>query len=81
MRIGTPLSSSATRVMLLGIAADLDLVPRELADPVRTIYREYRRTQHAFRLDGIAGSKVERDAYRQQIDTVRALWSHVFDVT
>ena len=68
-------------IALLGIAADLDLVPRELADPVRTIYREYRRTQHAFRLDGIAGSKVERDAYRQQIDTVRALWSHVFDVT
>ena len=68
-------------IALLGIAADIDLVPRELADPVRTIYREYRRTQHAFRLDGIAGSKVERDAYRQQIDTVRALWSHVFDVT
>ena len=68
-------------IALLGIAADLGLVPRELADPVRTIYREYRRTQHAFRLDGIAGSKVERDAYRQQIDTVRALWSHVFDVT
>ncbi len=68
-------------IALLGIAADLDLVPRELADPVRTIYREYRRTQHAFRLDGIAGSKVERDAYRQQIETVRALWSHVFDVT
>ena len=68
-------------IALLGIAADLNLVPRELADPVRTIYREYRRTQHAFRLDGIAGSKVERDAYRQQIDTVRALWSHVFDVT
>ena len=67
-------------IALLGIAADLDLVPRELADPVRTIYREYRRTQHAFRLDGIAGSKVERDAYRQQIETVRALWSHVFDV-
>ena len=65
-------------IALLGIAADLDLIPRELADPVRDIYREYRRTQHAFRLDGVAGSKVERDAYARQIDTVRALWAHVF---
>ena len=65
-------------IALLGIAADLGLIPTELADPVRNIYREYRRTQHAFRLDGISGSKVERDACTRQIATVRALWAHVF---
>ncbi len=65
-------------IALLGIAADLGLIPRQLADPVRAIYREYRRTQHSFRLDGIAGSRVERDAYARQIEKVRALWQYVF---
>jgi len=66
-------------IALLGIAADLELIPHELAWPVRDIYREYRRTQHAFRLDGISGSKVDRDAFTRQIETVRALWSTVFE--
>ncbi|SDH81880.1 bifunctional [glutamate--ammonia ligase]-adenylyl-L-tyrosine phosphorylase/[glutamate--ammonia-ligase] adenylyltransferase [Propionivibrio dicarboxylicus] len=66
-------------IALLGIAADLELIPHELAWPVRDIYREYRRTQHAFRLDGISGSKVDRDAFTRQIETVRALWTTVFE--
>ena len=66
-------------IALLGIAAELKLIPQTLADPVRNIYREFRRMQHAFRLNGIRGARVERDAYLQQIDAVRALWAFVFD--
>ena len=51
----------------------------QIPEPVRDIYREYRRTQHAFRLDGISGSKVDRDAFTHQIETVRALWATVFE--
>lgn len=65
-------------IALLGIAAELGLIPQSLADPVRNIYREYRRMQHAFRLDGIRRTRVERDAYTRQIEAVRALWSFVF---
>ena len=65
-------------IALLGIAAELGLVPPSLTDPVRTIYRDYRRTQHAFRLDGISSSRVERAAYTRQIAAVKALWSTVF---
>ncbi len=65
-------------IALLGIAAELGLIPQELADPVRGIYRKYRRMQHAFRLDGIRGARVERDAHLKDIETVRALWSFVF---
>lgn len=36
------LCSNLGNIALLGIAADLGLVPKELADPVRDIYREYR---------------------------------------
>ena len=65
-------------IALLRIAAELGLIPQDLAEPVRDIYREYRRMQHAFRLDGIRGARVERDPYRKNIETVRALWSFVF---
>jgi [glutamine synthetase] adenylyltransferase / [glutamine synthetase]-adenylyl-L-tyrosine phosphorylase len=66
-------------IALLGIAAELGLIPRSLADPVRNIYREFRHRQHTFRLDGISSVRVERVAYQHQIDTVKALWSYVFD--
>ena len=65
-------------IALLRIAAELGLIPPDLAEKVRNIYREYRRMQHAFRLDGIRGARVERDPYRKNIETVRALWSFVF---
>jgi len=66
-------------IALLGIAAELGLIPQSLADPVRDIYREFRHQQHAFRLDGVSGARVERAACQHQIETVKALWSHVFD--
>ena len=65
-------------IALLRIAAELDLIPRKLAEQVRDIYREYRRMQHAFRLDGIRGARIERDPHRKDIKTVRALWALVF---
>jgi len=65
-------------IALLRIAAELGLIPQDLAEQVRNIYREYRRMQHAFRLDGVQGARVERDPYRRNIETVRALWSFVF---
>ena len=65
-------------IALLRIAAELDLIPRKLAEQVRDIYREYRRMQHAFRLDGIRGARIERDPHRKDIKTVRVLWALVF---
>ena len=67
-------------IALLGIAANLGLIPAALTDPVRESYREYRRLQHAFRLDGISHAQVGRVAYDRQIDAVKALWSAVFDL-
>ena len=73
------LCANLGNIALLGIAAELGLVPSELTDPVRDTYRQYRRLQHAHRLDGIPGARVERDAYARQIAAVRALWCTVFD--
>ena len=66
-------------IALLGIASGLGLIPREMAEQVRDIYRGYRRMQHSFRLDGIPSARAERDPYRRNIETVRALWSRVFE--
>ena len=65
-------------IALLRIAAELALIPAELAEPVRDIYREYRRTQHAFRLEGTTSNRVDRDACTRQIAQVRRLWDKVF---
>jgi glutamate-ammonia-ligase adenylyltransferase len=65
-------------IALLRIASELGLIPREMAEKVRDIYRGYRRMQHTFRLDGLPGARAERDPCRKNIETVRALWSLVF---
>ena len=66
-------------IALLGIAAELGLIPPSLADPVRDTYREFRRIQHALRLNGISGARVERAEHGRRIEAVSALWTFVFD--
>ena len=66
-------------IALLGIASELGLIPQKLADPVRDTYREFRRMQHAFRLNGTSGARVDRAENSRRIEAVRALWASVFD--
>jgi hypothetical protein len=47
-------------IALLGIAAELGLIPAELAEAVRSAYREYRRMQHVLRLNAGRRARVER---------------------
>ncbi|MDR3298959.1 MAG: bifunctional [glutamate--ammonia ligase]-adenylyl-L-tyrosine phosphorylase/[glutamate--ammonia-ligase] adenylyltransferase [Candidatus Accumulibacter sp.] len=65
-------------IALLRVAAELGLIPQELSRQVSNIYREYRRLQHAFRLDGIRRARIEIAPCRKDIETVRALWALVF---
>jgi glutamate-ammonia-ligase adenylyltransferase len=71
------LTKNLGNIALLGMAAELGLIPAELADPVRNAYREYRRMQHTLRLNGDK-ARVERAAVLRRIDAVRALWQQVF---
>jgi glutamate-ammonia-ligase adenylyltransferase len=72
------LCANLGNIALLGIAAELGLIPSALAEPARDAYREFRRLQHALRLDGISGARVERAAQRVRIEAVQALWQFVF---
>ncbi|MFC5302426.1 bifunctional [glutamate--ammonia ligase]-adenylyl-L-tyrosine phosphorylase/[glutamate--ammonia-ligase] adenylyltransferase [Azospira restricta] len=72
------LTQNLGNIALLGIAAGLGLIPAELAEPVRNAYREYRRMQHAARLNGSGKARIERAAVQRRIEAVRALWQAVF---
>ncbi len=72
------LTKNLGNIALLGMAAELGLIPADLAEPVRNVYREYRRMQHAARLNE-GKSRVERAAVLRRIEAVRQLWRHVFE--
>ncbi|MRR49610.1 MAG: bifunctional [glutamate--ammonia ligase]-adenylyl-L-tyrosine phosphorylase/[glutamate--ammonia-ligase] adenylyltransferase [Rhodocyclaceae bacterium] len=65
-------------IALLRIAADLGLIPASLADTVRDAYRDYRRRQHALRLNG-QKSRVDPASVADQATAVRELWHIVFN--
>ena len=71
------LTGNLGNIALLGIAAELGLIPRPLAEEVREAYREYRRLQHALRLNG-QKSRVEPGLVEDRIAAVRKLWDTVF---
>ncbi len=72
------LSGNLGNIALLALAADLGLIPRELADGARGAYREYRRLQHLLRLNAIPKARIEAATVARQIDAVGLLWRHVF---
>ncbi|MDE2598347.1 MAG: bifunctional [glutamate--ammonia ligase]-adenylyl-L-tyrosine phosphorylase/[glutamate--ammonia-ligase] adenylyltransferase [Rhodocyclaceae bacterium] len=71
------LTGNLGNIALLKIAADLGLIPAELAEQVRNAYREYRRRQHALRLNG-ARPRVPPAEMAEHIAAVRGLWKLVF---
>jgi glutamate-ammonia-ligase adenylyltransferase len=72
------LTGNLGNIALLKIAADLGLIPAELAEQVRTAYREFRRRQHALRLNG-ARPRVPTDEFAEARAAVSELWKFVFN--
>ena len=65
-------------IALLGIARDLGLIFAGSVNAAQDAYREFRRLQHNFRLDGIQHAKVKRSQYKNQIEAIQYLWQEVF---
>jgi glutamate-ammonia-ligase adenylyltransferase len=81
MRTGmSRLCGNLGNIALLGMAAELGLIPADLAEPVRSAYREFRRMQHVLRLNAGRRARVERTSVSRRIEAVRALWQAVFGV-
>ncbi|HEY1289958.1 MAG TPA: bifunctional [glutamate--ammonia ligase]-adenylyl-L-tyrosine phosphorylase/[glutamate--ammonia-ligase] adenylyltransferase [Burkholderiales bacterium] len=61
-------------IALLGMAAELGLIPGALAERCRNAYREFRRLQHALRLNGAQYARVPPEQVAAHADAVRELW-------
>ena len=64
-------------IALLGIAAELELIPAALAEACRDAYREFRRVQHALRLNGAAYARVPLGQLAPHALAVHELWRRV----
>src|SRR5260221_815770 len=65
-------------IALLGMAAELGLLNAENADGARNAYREFRRRQHALRLNGAQYARVAPQEVEAQVRSVKELWRAVF---
>ena len=71
------LTRNLGNIALLGMAADLSLLDGDLAVQCQQAYREYRRMQHALRLNGAAYARVPHPHTAQHVRAVEALWGAV----
>ena len=72
------LTGNLGNIALLKRAAELGLIPPATAMTVRDGYREYRKQQHAERLNGAQYARVEHGPLQQYIDATLDLWNAVF---
>ncbi len=73
------LTGNLGNIALLRIAGELGLIPLELAETVRNAYRDYRRMQHALRLNNAQTGGVETASVSERAAAVKELWRMVFD--
>ncbi len=74
------LTGNLGNIALLKMAGELGLIPLATAMTVRDGYREYRRLQHAERLNGAQYARVGHGPLRHYIEATLELWKAVFGV-
>ncbi|WP_089374891.1 bifunctional [glutamate--ammonia ligase]-adenylyl-L-tyrosine phosphorylase/[glutamate--ammonia-ligase] adenylyltransferase [Methylobacillus rhizosphaerae] len=72
------LTRNLGNIALLDILGGLGLVDATLANRVAQVYRDYRRRQHALRLQGDSKARVPLSRVESEVSAVRALWQQVF---
>jgi glutamate-ammonia-ligase adenylyltransferase len=72
------LTKNLGNIALLRIAAGHGLIPEALAERCREAYREFRRLQHALRLNGAQYARVPAAQAEAHAAAVRELWAAVF---
>ena len=72
------LTRNLGNIALLGISSSLNLLREELAGACRNAYRDFRRMQHALRLNGARYARVAPGQAATHAAAVRRLWESVF---
>lgn len=73
------LTGNIGNLALLRLAASLQLIPQELAEHTHDAYREFRRLQHALRLQGERYARMPIDGVSRHTAAVSEFWNWVFD--
>ena len=68
------LTGNLGNIALLKMSAERGLIPAALAERCREAYREFRRIQHALRLEGAKYARVPPEQVRAEAESVRELW-------
>jgi glutamate-ammonia-ligase adenylyltransferase len=71
------LTGNLGNIALLGMAAGHGLLDAGLAERCRDAYRNFRRLQHALRLNGAKYARVPREQVASQVEAVSRLWTSV----
>ena len=74
----TGLTGNIGNLALLKLAAALRLLPDDLASDAHAAYREFRRLQHAMRLQGERYARVDAAGVAGHVQAVLQLWESVF---
>jgi glutamate-ammonia-ligase adenylyltransferase len=72
------LTGNIGNLALLKLAAGLGLLPDDLAVGAHAAYREFRRLQHAMRLQGERYTRIEPAGVAEHVRAVLQLWEWVF---
>ena len=72
------LTENIGNIALLKLLASLDIIEPEEAENVSIAYREYRKMQHALKLQGMTHSRVDNLLVAAHSIAVVTLWSYVF---
>ena len=72
------LTGNIGNIGLLKLLAKLNIIEHDLAEKVVLAYRDYRRMQHALKLQGAPHMRVEASLVTEHASAVRALWGQVF---
>ena len=71
------LTGNLGNIALLKMAADHGLIEAGLAERCREAYREFRRLQHALRLNGAQYARTPHEPVAPHIAAVKQLWEAV----
>jgi glutamate-ammonia-ligase adenylyltransferase len=72
------LAANDGNIALLKLAASLGLIAQDAAEKVGSAYREFRRLQHALRLNGARFARVPHEQVKDATAATLALWRRVF---
>ena len=72
------LTGNIGNIGLLKLLASLNIIDHDLAEKVVLAYRDYRRMQHALKLQGAPHMRVALTLVSEHANAVKALWDKVF---